>query len=488
MSFAYMTAHELADLLEKKEVTSEELTADYLKRIESCEGSLQNYITVTAELALEQAKDIDKRRVAGEKLAPLAGIPMAVKDNITTKGIKTTCGSKMLANYVPPYNAEVMDRLQGVGSVLLGKCNLDEFAMGSSTELSAFKTTRNPFNEEVVPGGSSGGSAAAVAGAQAVYTLGTDTGGSVRQPASFCGVIGMKPSYGMISRYGIVDYASSLSQVGTLTHDVTDCALVLNALCGHDPKDSTSVSQTVPDYTKSLSDNIKGMRIGLPKEYFGEGLDPKVREYLQQAVIKLEDMGAICEEVSLPHTSYAFSAYHVIGCAEASSNMARYDGLRYGQRVEAEDVNTMFSRTRSQGFGEEVKRRILLGTYALSSGKYDDYYLKATKVRTLIRQDFTKVFAEYDCLLTPTTPTTAFKFGAMTEEPLAMNLADICTLPVNLAGLPAISLPFGLVEGLPVGLQFIGKAFGESTILKVAYALEKNTDLTRPQPKLEGVC
>ncbi|MFY9173869.1 MAG: Asp-tRNA(Asn)/Glu-tRNA(Gln) amidotransferase subunit GatA [Peptococcia bacterium] len=488
MSFANMTAQQLADLLEKKEISSEELTADYLQRIEDLDGSLNAFITVTGELALEQARDIDQRRAAGEKLAPLAGIPMAVKDNIITKNIKTSCASKMLANYIPPYNAEVMDRLAETGSVLLGKCNLDEFAMGSSTETSAFAPTRNPFNLETVPGGSSGGSAAAVAAAEAVYALGTDTGGSVRQPASFCGVVGMKPSYGLISRYGVVDYAPSLSQVGTLTRDVTDCALVLNSLCGHDPKDSTSMPQAVSDYTAYLKDSIKGMKIGLPKEYFVEGLDPQIKDLIYQAAKKLEDLGAVCEEVSLPHTPYAFPAYHVIGCAEASSSMARYDGVRYGLRVEADDVYTMFSKTRSAGYGEEVKRRILFGTYALSAGQYEDYYLKAMKVRSLIRQDFAKVFGEYDCLLTPTTPTTAFKFGDRTEEPLDMNLADICTIPANLAGLPAISLPYGQINGMPVGLQFIGQAFAEGTILKLAYNLEQNSDMTRPVPKLEGVC
>jgi len=487
MSYAKMTAHELSNLMEKREVSSEELTRYFLDRIKQIDGYIKAYITVTEDLALEQARAIDQRRAQGEKLPPLAGIPMAVKDNISTIGVKTTCASRILHNYIPPYNSTVMDKVQEAGSVLLGKCNLDEFAMGSSTERSAFFPTHNPYRPNVVPGGSSGGSAAAVAAGEAVYALGSDTGGSVRPPAAFWGGVGMKPTYGMISRYGVLAYASSLDQVGVLTKDITDCALTMSALCGYDPKDSTSIPGDVPDYTTFLTDDIKGMKIGLPKEFLGEGIEPRIREYVKQAAAKLEELGAVCEEVSLPHIRYAVPSYYIIGSAEASSNLARYDGVRYGLRVDADDVTTMFCRTRSQGFGEEVKRRIMLGTYALSAGYYDAYYLKAMKTRTLIKKDFDLVFEEYDCLLTPTAPSVAFAFGEKSKDPLAMYLADICTIPVNMAGLPALSLPFGMVDGLPVGIQFIGKILGEGTILKVAYSLEQNTDLTRPQPNLEGV-
>ncbi|MBZ4654901.1 MAG: gatA [Peptococcaceae bacterium] len=481
------TAHELSSLLQKREVSSEELTRSVLDRINKVEEKVKAFVTVTGEQALEQAREIDEKRARGEAMSPLAGIPMAMKDNICTKGVTTTCASKILYNFVPPYNATVTEKLLEAGTILLGKCNMDEFAMGSSNENSGFFPTRNPHDLSAVPGGSSGGAAAAVAADEAVFTLGSDTGGSIRQPAAFCGVVGLKPTYGYVSRYGLIAYASSLDQIGPLTKDITDCALVLNVIAGHDPKDSTSAPVEVPDFTRYLVDDVKGLKIGIPKEYMGEGIDPRIAAYLKQAAAKLEELGAMCEEVSLPHTEYALPAYYIIASAEASSNLARYDGVRYGLRVEAEDVISMFCKTRSQGFGEEVKRRIMLGTYALSSGYYDAYYLKALKVRTLIKRDFDQAFLKYDCLLTPTSPTTAFKFGEKVNDPLAMYLSDVCTIPINLAGVPGLSLPFGTVEGLPVGIQFIGKPFGEGTLLRVGYALEQNTDLTKPKAQMEGV-
>ncbi len=480
------TAHELSSLLQKREVSSEELTRSVLERIHKVEEKVKAFITITGEQALDQAREIDEKRARGEDLSPLAGIPMALKDNMCTKGVTTTCASKILYNFIPPYNATVTEKLLEAGTILIGKCNMDEFAMGSSNENSGFFLTRNPHALDAVPGGSSGGAAAAVAADEAVFSLGSDTGGSIRQPAAFCGVVGLKPTYGYVSRYGLIAYASSLDQIGPLTKDITDCALVLNVIAGHDPKDSTSAPVEVPDFTRYLVDDVKGLKIGIPKEYMGEGIDPRIAAYLNKAVEKLEELGAMCEEVSLPHTEYALPAYYIIASAEASSNLARYDGVRYGLRVEAEDVISMFCKTRSQGFGEEVKRRIMLGTYALSSGYYDAYYLKALKVRTLIKRDFDQAFLKYDCLLTPTSPTTAFKFGEKVNDPLAMYLSDVCTIPINLAGVPGLSLPFGTVEGLPVGIQFIGKPFDEGTLLRVGYALEQNTDLTKPKAQLEG--
>ncbi len=487
MSLAKQAIHQLSSLLENREISSEELTRYFLGRIEQLDGSLKAYITVTRELALEQAREVDSKRAQGEKLSPLAGIPMAVKDNISTKGVRTTCASKMLHNYIPPYNATVMDKLQEAGYVLLGKSNMDEFALGSSTEKSYYYPTRNPYRDDVVPGGSSGGSAAAVAAGEAVYALGSDTGGSVRQPAAFCGLVGLKPTFGMVSRYGVIGAASSLDQVGTLTKDVTDTALVLNAICGYDSRDSVSMPVEKPDYTRFLTDNVKGLKIGIPREYLAAGSDPRIIDYLKMAAAKLEELGAVCEEVSLPHTEYAVPAYYIILSAEASSNFGRFDGVRYGLRVEAEDTLSMYCKTRSEGFGEEIKRRIMLGTYFLSAGNFDAYYRKALKVRTLVKNDFAKVFEKVDCLLAPTTPGVAFGFGEKDQDPLAMSLSDRWTVPVNLAGLPALSLPFGMIEGLPVGIQFIGKAFAEGTILQAAYTLEQHTDLTRPHPQLEGV-
>lgn len=477
-------AHRLHQLLVAREISATELTEAVFKRIDQVEDKVHAYITVTKERALQTAKRVDDKIALGEKIAPLSGIPMALKDNMCTDGIKTTCASKNLANFIPPYSATVTQKLDEVDAPLLGKLNMDEFAMGSSTENSRFFPTRNPWNLDRVPGGSSGGSVASVAAGEAIFSLGSDTGGSIRQPASFCGVVGLKPTYGRVSRYGLVAFASSLDQIGPVTKDVTDCALVLQAIAGHDPMDSTSAEIEVPDYRESLVEDIKGMRIGIPKEYFPEGMDPQVGAVVKQAINMLSELGAEVEEMSLPHTEYALPAYYLVAPAEASSNLARYDGVRYGYRdPDAKDVVSMFMKTRSEGFGAEVKRRIMLGTYALSSGYYDAYYLKALKVRTLIRQDFENAFAKYDVLVSPTSPTTAFKIGERTGDPLAMYLADLFTIPVNLAGIPAISIPCGFSRGLPVGLQIIGKAFDEPTLLRVAYTFEQSTGYYLEKPK-----
>jgi len=470
--------------MKRREVSSEELTSAYLKRISQVEDKIRAFVTITKEDALAQARVVDEKRAQGEELSPLAGIPMAVKDNICTEGVKTTCASKILYNFVPPYDATVAERLKRAGAILMGKCNMDEFAMGSSTENSGFFCTRNPFDSEAVPGGSSGGSAAAVAAGEAAFALGSDAGGCIRQPAAFCGVIGLKPTYGYVSQFGLISYASSLDQIGPFTRDMTDLALILNTICGHDVKDSTSAYVDVPDFKKSLVNDVKGLRIGLPKEYFETGIAPQVAAKLQEAVRKLEELGAICEEVAMPHTEYALPAHYIISSAEASSNLARFDGIRHGLRVEAEDVLSMFKKTRSQGFGAAVKKRIMLGTHALSTGNYDAYYVKALKVRTLIQQDFDRAFEKFDCLLAPTSPTTAFKIGEKTDDPLAMYLSDVCNIPVNLVGMPAMSLPFGMMEGLPVGLQLIARHFDEGTLLRVGYTLEQSTDQTRPKPGL----
>ena len=481
------TAHELRDLLLKKEISAVELTRHFIERIQDVEQDVHAFVTITEEKALEKAKEVDAQIARGEKISPLAGIPMGLKDNISTAGIRTTCSSKMLENYVPPFDATVVEKLETAGAALLGKQNMDEFAMGSSTETSYFGPTRNPWDLSTVPGGSSGGPAAAVAAGEVVYALGSDTGGSIRQPASFCGVVGLKPTYGLVSRYGLLAYASSLDQIGPFTKDVTDCALVLQQIAGHDLKDSTSVPKEVPNYLEALKKDVKGLKIGVPKEYFAAGLDPEVEETIKAAIKKYEELGAVVEEISMPHTMYALPAYYIIGPAECSSDLARYDGVRYGYRSrDAEDVVSMFIKTRSEGFGTEVKRRIMLGTYALSSGYYDAYYLKALKVRTLIKQDFDQAFTKYDVLLTPTTTSVAFKFGEKIDDPLAMYLNDIYTVTVNLAGLPAISIPCGFSRGLPIGLQLISKPFAESTLLSAAYAFESSTDYHQARPQLGG--
>jgi aspartyl-tRNA(Asn)/glutamyl-tRNA(Gln) amidotransferase subunit A len=415
----------------------------------------------------------------------LLGIPIAVKDNICTDGVKTTCSSKILKSFIPPYESTVTQKLKEQGYILIGKTNLDEFAMGSSTENSAFGHTKNPWDIERVPGGSSGGSAAAVAANECIAALGTDTGGSIRQPAAFCGVVGMKPTYGRVSRYGLVAFASSFDQIGPITKNVKDSACLLNIICGHDANDSTSAGLTVPDFVASLGQEIKGLKIGVPKEFFIEGMDREVEDSVKEAIKKLESLGAVPVEISLPYTEYAISTYYILTTSEASSNLARYDGVKYGLRVDGKDLVDMYMRTRAEGFGAEVKRRIILGTYALSSGYYDAYYIKAQQVRTLIRQDFEKAFEHVDVIVTPTTPTPAFKVGEKTEDPLQMYLSDIFTISVNLAGVPGISIPCGFTsQDLPVGLQIIGKHFDEESVLKTAYAYEQATDWHKRKPNL----
>ncbi|MGB9859831.1 MAG: Asp-tRNA(Asn)/Glu-tRNA(Gln) amidotransferase subunit GatA [Moorellaceae bacterium] len=467
----------------RREISSVELTEAMLERIEQVEGRIKAFVTLTPEVALEQARAVDAARARGEELGPLAGIPMALKDNLCTAGIRTTCSSKMLENWVPPYDAFVVKKLKEAGAVLLGKLNMDEFAMGSSTENSRFFPTRNPWDLERVPGGSSGGAAAAVAAGEAFYSLGSDTGGSIRQPASFCGVVGLKPTYGRVSRFGLVAFASSLDQIGPLTRDVTDCALVLQAIAGHDPADSTSADLPVPDYLAALRPEIKGLKVGVPREYFGSGMEPEVAAVVRRAIDRLADLGALCEEISLPHTEYALPAYYLVAPAEASSNLARYDGVAYGFRLPGTDIVDMYMKTRREGFGPEVKRRIMLGTYALSAGYYDAYYLKALKVRTLIRRDFEEAFKRFDVLVTPTSPTVAFRLGEKVDDPLAMYLSDLCTIPVNMAGLPAISIPCGFSQGLPVGLQLIAPPFEEERLLRVAYTLEQAMINLRRRPE-----
>ena len=472
---AQLPIHETHRLLKEKKISSVELTRQYLDRIKKVEPKVKAFMTITEDVALKQAAAADKVIAAG-KAQPLTGIPVAIKDVICTKGVRTTCSSKMLENFVPPYDAMVMEKLHAAGAVMLGKANMDEFAMGSSTENSAFFTTHNPWDLDRVPGGSSGGSAVAVAAGEAVCALGSDTGGSIRQPAGFCSVVGMKPTYGRVSRYGLIAFASSLDQIGPLTQDVTDCALLMNVISGHDNRDSTSVPQAVPDYAKSLKLDLKGMRIGIPKEYFVEGMQKGVADVIQTAIKKLEELGANLEEVSLPSTPYALAVYYIIAPSEASANLARYDGVKYGYSFKGDTMWESMEKTRENGFGPEVKRRIMLGTYALSAGFYDAWYLKAQKVRTLIRREFDTVFEKYDALVTPTSPTVPFKIGERTDDPLAMYLSDICTLPINIAGVPGISIPAGFVDNLPVGMQFIGKNFNEETLLRVAYAYEQATD------------
>ncbi|WP_366922823.1 Asp-tRNA(Asn)/Glu-tRNA(Gln) amidotransferase subunit GatA [Metallumcola ferriviriculae] len=486
MSIHTLTIHQLHDKLKAKEISALELTEAMLANVKKVDPKVQAFLTVTGEEALEKANEVDKRIAAGEELKPLTGIPMALKDNMCTEGIKTTCASKILHNFIPPYSATVAEKLDREGTVLLGKLNMDEFAMGSSNENSAYYPVRNPWDLARAPGGSSGGATASVAADEALFTLGSDTGGSIRQPASFCGVVGLKPTYGRVSRYGLIAFASSLDQIGPVTKNVEDSAMVLQAIAGHDEKDSTSAAVEVPDYRQSLKQDIKGMRLGIPKEYFASGLEQGVKAAVDAAIKQLESLGAVCEEMSLPHTEYALPAYYLVATAEASSNLARYDGVRYGYRAEeAEDVISMFKKTRSEGFGTEVKRRIMLGTYALSSGYYDAYYLKALRVRTLIRHDFDRAFERYDAIVAPTSPTVAFKIGEKSDDPLSMYLSDLFTIPVNMAGLPAISIPCGFDQGMPVGMQIIGKPFDESTVLKLAYNYEQSTPYHQQRPQLE---
>ncbi|MDD4179293.1 MAG: Asp-tRNA(Asn)/Glu-tRNA(Gln) amidotransferase subunit GatA [Candidatus Margulisbacteria bacterium] len=471
------TAHELHTLLTERKLSATELTEAAFARIEKVEDKVKAFVTLTKDEALKQARAADEQFKSGKNITPLTGIPIAVKDNMCTRGTLTTCSSKILANYLPPYDATVVTKLKAAGAVIIGKTNLDEFAMGSSTENSAFHPTRNPWDVKTVPGGSSGGSAAAVAASETILATGSDTGGSIRQPASFCGVVGLKPTYGRVSRYGLVAFASSLDQIGPLTKDVTDAAIMMNLLAGHDPKDSTSVDLPVPDYRQALVGDVKNVRIGVIKELMGAGIEPEVKDAIKAAVNKLAELGAKITEVSLPSFEYAVATYYLIAPAEASSNLARYDGVKFGLRTKGDkDLITMYSNTRQEGFGPEVKRRIMLGTYALSAGYYDAYYLKALKVRTVIKRDFEKAFKDCDVLLSPTAPTVAFKLGAKTADPLAMYLSDIATIPVNLAGLPALSLPCGFAGNLPIGLQVIGQAFKEDALFRVSFAYEQNTE------------
>ncbi len=466
---------ELSKLLQTKDLSAREAAQSYLSRMEKAEPQIGAFLTVTKEEAIVAAEDIDRRRMAGESLPPLAGVPMGIKDNICTKGIKTTCASRILGNFVPAYDATAYRKMKEAGCVLLGKMNMDEFAMGSSTENSSVKITRNPRDITCVPGGSSGGAAAAVAANEAPFTLGSDTGGSIRQPASFCGVVGMKPTYGSVSRYGLIAFASSLDQIGPLTKTVADSALVLNALCGHDSKDSTSVHREYTDYTLELQKGVKGLRIAVPREFFGEGLHASVKSAVEKAAAFYASRGAELIEVSLPTLKYALPAYYVISSAEASSNLARFDGVRYGYRAEEyEDLNDLYIKTRSQGFGPEVKRRIMLGTFALSAGYFDAYYKKALQVRTRIMEEFSNIFASCQAVLSPVAPTTAYRIGEKTHNPLEMYLGDIYTVPVSIAGLPALSVPCGADDtGLPIGMQLTGRPFSEPLLYRIANAYEQ---------------
>jgi aspartyl-tRNA(Asn)/glutamyl-tRNA(Gln) amidotransferase subunit A len=481
-----LTAHELSSMIKNKKLSAVELTQAVFERIEKVDNKIGSYLTICREEALKRANDVQARIDKGEAASPLAGIPVALKDNMCTEGIKTTCASKMLQDFIPPYSATVSKKLYEADTVLLGKLNMDEFAMGSSTENSHFKKTSNPWDLERVPGGSSGGSAASVAAGETVFSLGSDTGGSIRQPASFCGVVGMKPTYGAVSRFGLVAFASSLDQIGPLSKDVTDCAMVMNVIAGHDPMDSTSANVKYPDYTKALINDVKGMKIGIPKEYIGEGINPEVKKAILNAVETFKSLGAECEEFSLPITEYAIPAYYLISSAEASSNLARYDGIKYGYRAEKfTDLLDLYKQTRSEGFGAEVKRRIMLGTYALSSGYYDAYYKKALQVRTLIKNGFNEAFNKYDVVIGPTAPTTAYKIGEKSDNPLEMYLGDIYTVSVNIAGLPGLVIPCGSDSlNLPIGLQLIGKSFDESTLLRVGYTFEQNTEYYKKRPSI----
>ncbi len=485
MTLYRLTVHEAHELLRRREVSSLELTESVLEKIESSDQEIKAYITPTPEIALEQARQADER-IAASDIGPLTGIPMAIKDNICTKGVLTTCGSRILENFVPPYDATVVERLRQEGSVLVGKTNMDEFAMGSSTEHSAFFPTHNPWDVSRVPGGSSGGSAAAVLTNETIFALGSDTGGSVRQPAGLCGVVGLKPTYGRVSRYGLIAFASSLDQIGPLTKDVTDCALVMNAIGLHDPLDSTSANEPTPNYTSYLKEDIRGIVVGVPTEYFAAGLDRTVEDRVRAAIEKLADLGAQVREISMPHERYVVATYFLTSWAEASANLARYDGLKYGLFApDARSIHEAQSKARGRGFGSEVKRRIMLGTYALSSGYYDAYYLKAQKVRTLIKGDFDRAFAEgVDVVVGPTSPIVAFGIGEKIDDPLEMYLADLYTIPANLAGLPCISIPCGSSEGVPVGLQIMGRPFAEGTLLRVAYAFEQDTRFHVQRPPI----
>ena len=471
MNITELTVHELQEKIAKKELTILDITKAYVDRINEKEKDVEAFVTLNTEKALKKAEEIEKNQITGE----FAGIPIGIKDNMCTKGEKTTCSSKMLENFVSPYDATVIEKINAENMISLGKLNMDEFAMGSSTETSDFKKTKNPWDLNKVPGGSSGGSAAAVAADMVPWALGSDTGGSIRQPSALCGVVGLKPTYGLVSRYGLVAFASSLDQIGPITKDVKDSAMLLNVIAGHDKKDTTSVDMPKKDYVKALTGNVKGLKIGVPKEFFGEGINAEVKESLEKAIEKYKELGAEVEEFSLDVAEFSLAAYYIIACAEASSNLGRFDGIRYTYRAsEFNNLKELYKKSRSEGFGNEVKRRIILGTYVLSSGYYDAYYKKAQKVRTLVSNKFSEAFEKYDCLLTPTSPTVAFNIGEKSNNPLEMYLADICTVSINIAGVPAISIPCGVDStGMPIGMQLIGKKFDEETILNIAYAFEQ---------------
>ena len=475
MEIIDLTVHELQEKLKNKEITVEEITKAYVDRIKEKEWDVQAFVNTLTDEALEQSKAIQKDIEDGKITGDFAGIPIGIKDNMCTKGVKTTCSSKMLENFVAPYDATVVEKLNSEHLIDLGKLNMDEFAMGASTEYSAFKKTKNPWNLNTVPGGSSGGSAAAVAAGMVPWALGSDTGGSIRQPAAFCGVVGLKPTYGLVSRYGLVAFASSLDQIGPITKDVRDSAMLLNLIAGHDEKDTTSENVPKKDYTKALKNDVKGLKIGIPKQYYGEGINSEVKEKLEEAIETYKKLGATVEEFSLDIADYALATYYIIACAEASSNLGRFDGIRYGYRTtNYTNLKDIYRNSRSEGFGPEVKRRIILGTYVLSSGYYDAYYKKAQQVRTLVKKEFDEAFKKYDVLLTPTSPTVAFEMGTKSSNPLEMYLADICTVPVNIAGLPGISIPCGVdSKGMPIGMQLIGNRFEEEKILNAAYTFEQ---------------
>lgn len=479
MDITELTVHELKDKLDKKEITITQITKAYVDRINDKEKDIEAFVTELTDQAIEKSEEIEKRIENNENLGEYAGIPIGLKDNMCTKGVKTTCSSKMLEDFISPYDGTVVDKVINEENMInLGKLNMDEFAMGSSTESSYFKKTKNPWDLSRVPGGSSGGSAAAVAANMVPWALGSDTGGSIRQPASLCGVVGLKPTYGLVSRYGLVAFASSLDQIGPITKDVKDAAILLSMIAGHDEKDTTSANIPKKDYTKALTNNVKGLKIGVPKEFFGEGINEEVKEALNKAIEKYKELGAIVEETSLDIAQYALATYYIIACAEASSNLGRFDGIRYGYRTKNfENLKDIYINSRSEGFGAEVKRRIILGTYVLSSGYYDAYYKKAQQVRTLVKNKFEKDFEKYDVILTPTSPITAFKFGEKSENPLEMYLSDICTVSVNIAGLPGLSIPCGVDNnGMPIGMQLIGKPFDEETILNAGYTYEQATN------------
>ncbi|WP_028550044.1 Asp-tRNA(Asn)/Glu-tRNA(Gln) amidotransferase subunit GatA [Paenibacillus sp. UNC451MF] len=485
MSLFDLKLQDIHNRLHAKELSVSDLVSESYNRIGQVEDKVKAFLTLDEENARTTAKSLDDQLGTDKSRGLLFGLPIGIKDNIVTDGVTTTCASQFLRNFHPVYDATVVRKLKEAQAVSIGKLNMDEFAMGGSNENSSFHATFNPWNLEHVPGGSSGGSAAAVAAGEVYFSLGSDTGGSIRQPAAYCGIVGLKPTYGLVSRFGLVAFASSLDQIGPLSKNVEDSAYLLQAIAGHDSQDSTSANVDIPDYLSALTGDVKGLRIAVPKEYMGEGIDPKVREAIVNALKVLEGLGAIVEEVSLPHTEYAVAAYYLLASSEASSNLARFDGVRYGVRAEnPKNLLDLYHKSRSEGFGSEVKRRIMLGTYALSSGYYDAYYLKAQKVRTLIKQDFDQVFENYDVVIGPTAPTTAFKVGSQVHDPMTMYLNDIMTIPVNLAGIPAISVPCGLADGMPVGLQIIGKALDESTILRVAHAYEQNTDHHKQRPQL----